>query len=117
MMIEDTSNNNYSPIYLTSAADWGSPSTPAVVRSISNWNAPVTMSHNISGTSPYYSLVEFITADSAFNKEFAIQSGDYLEAIGALDAKSEVTSAYTSAAPKQRYIDFSIVSCHYLTCR
>lgn len=103
MCIEDSSNNNYSPIYLTSAADWNSPSTPGAVRSLSNWNAPSSMTHNISGTDPYYSLVEFITPDAAFNKEFAIQSGDYIEAVGNLDAKYEVTSAYTAAAPKMRY--------------
>jgi len=108
MTIEDAANNIYSSIYLTSAADWNIPATTGAVRSISNWNAPSSMTYNKTGADPYYSLVEFISADSAFNKEFSIQTGDYIEGIGNLDASSlgEVTSAYTAAAPKMRYYSF-----------
>lgn len=118
MTVEDASNNIYSSIYLTSAADWNLKAAAGTVRTIANWNAPSSMTYNVSGADPYYSLVEFISADSAFNKEFSIQSGDYIEAVGMLDASAaaEVTSAFTSAAPKMRYYSFTsgkIVTANY----
>lgn len=98
MTIKDGSSNYYSPVYLTSASDYGS-SSPGAVRTI--WDTPSGQTHDRT-------LIEFICADAAFNKEFNIQSGDYIEAIGQLEVTSEATSFYTAATPKSAY--YSIAS-------